>query len=262
MCLPYLIDELQNAYETLRTTQEQLHSAEKLASIGQLAAGIAHEINNPLGTIMLYASLVKKQLEKLEAANGSSEDIGIIINEANRCKTIVANLLNFARQGKLSLQKFDLFELITKIVKRVKPLPVLAGVKLEMYLDAVDPVIEADPDQTEQVFLNLIMNAAEAMEQSEVKKLVINIDDRPEDRIEVKITDTGCGIPKENYKNIFTPFFTTKKIGKGTGLGMAIAYGIIKMHKGDISFKSTLGEGSTFSVILSKRLSTTETLIN
>lgn len=262
MCLPYLIDELQNAYESLRSTQEQLHSAEKLASIGQLAAGIAHEINNPLGTIMLYASLVKKQIEKLETVNGSSDDLAVIINEANRCKNIVANLLNFARQGKLSLQRFDIFELLSKIVKRVKPLPIFSGVKIEMNLDAIDPVVEADPDQTEQVFLNLIMNAAEAMEQSEVKKLSINIDDRPEERIEVHITDTGCGIPRENYKNIFTPFFTTKKIGKGTGLGMAIAYGIIKMHKGEISFKSNVGEGSSFSVILAKRLSTTETLIN
>lgn len=262
MCLPYLIDELQNAYETLRTTQEQLHSAEKLASIGQLAAGIAHEINNPLGTIMLYASLVRKQIEKLEAANPCSDDLGVILNEANRCKNIVANLLNFARQGKLSVQKFDLVELLTRIVKRVKPQPILAGVKIEMNLDALDPMLEADPDQLEQVFLNLITNAAEAMEGSDAKKLTISIEDLPNEHIRVKVTDTGCGIPKENYKNIFTPFFTTKKIGKGTGLGMAIAYGIIKMHKGEISFESILGEGSSFSVILSKRLSITETLIN
>ncbi len=262
MCLPYLIDELQHAYETLRTTQEQLHSAEKLASIGQLAAGIAHEINNPLGTIMLYASLIKKEVEKKEAGNGCSDDLSIIMTEANRCKNIVANLLNFARQGKLSLQKFDLFELLSQIVKKVKPQAAFAGVKVEMNLDAGDPVIEADKDQIEQVFLNLIMNAAEAMESSTVKKLSLKIEDAADEHLKVLITDSGCGIPRENYKSIFTPFFTTKKIGKGTGLGMAIAYGIIKMHKGDISFQSTVGEGSSFSVKLAKKLSLSESLIN
>jgi len=154
MCLPYLIDELQVAYENLRTTQEQLHSAEKLASIGQLAAGIAHEINNPLGTIMLYASLVKKQAEKAQQEVQLTDDLGTIINEATRCKNIVANLLNFARQGKLNLQKFDLFDLIMMIIKKIKPLPAYAGVAIEMNHNAVDSSIEADKDQLEQVFLN------------------------------------------------------------------------------------------------------------
>ena len=141
MCLPYLIDELQVAYENLATTQEALHSAEKLASIGQLAAGIAHEINNPLGTIMLYASLIKKQVEKLEDGTQYDGDLKIIINEANRCKNIVANLLNFARQGKLTLLKFDLFDLITSIVKKTRLLPAMQGVMVEMHHEALDTTI-------------------------------------------------------------------------------------------------------------------------
>ncbi|MCE1189156.1 MAG: ATP-binding protein [Ignavibacteria bacterium] len=261
MCLPFLIDELQNAYEDLRSTQEQLHSAEKLASIGQLAAGIAHEINNPLGTIMLYASLVKRQVERLEAAGGSGQDLQTIINEANRCKNIVANLLNFARQGKLSLLQFDLFDLLTQMIKKLKPHPAFAGVKVEMHHEANDTSLEADKDQLEQVFLNLLMNAAEAMEGRENRKITIVIEEQHESLV-VKVTDTGCGIPKENAGKIFTPFFTTKKIGKGTGLGMAIAYGIIKMHKGDINFESQPEQGTTFFVRLPKVITLSESLIN
>ncbi|MCK7522497.1 MAG: hypothetical protein MZV64_34865 [Ignavibacteriales bacterium] len=103
MCLPYLIDELKNAYDNLSDTQEQLRVAEKLASIGQLAAGVAHEINNPLGTILLYASMLKRDLEKVYNEDQKTEDLELIVEEANRCKNIVSNLLNFARQGKLNL---------------------------------------------------------------------------------------------------------------------------------------------------------------
>ncbi len=262
MCLPYLIDELQSAYESLHETEEQLHSAEKLASIGQLAAGIAHEINNPLGTIMLYTSLVKKAAEKIESGSVLGEDLSIILNEANRCKTIVSNLLNFARQGKLSVKNFDVFELLSHIVRKLKPQAVFTGIKIELNLDALDPVIEGDKDQLEQVFNNLIQNAAESMELSSPKILSIKIEDESYNNLRVIIKDIGCGIPKENFKNIFTPFFTTKKIGKGTGLGMAITYGIIKMHKGDISFDSKLDEGTTFEVLLSKKITHSDSLIN
>ncbi len=262
MCLPYLIDELQNAYESLRTTQEQLHSAEKLASIGQLAAGIAHEINNPLGTIMLYASLISRQIDKLENSAGCKDDVSVIMNEAHRCKNIVANLLNFARQGKLALNSFDIFNMVADILKKLKPQPFFQNIKVELNLDSDDPIIEADKEQIEQVLLNLMMNAAEAMENSIEKNLEINISDISSEKIKIVVSDTGCGIEKENYKNIFTPFFTTKKIGKGTGLGMAIAYGIIKMHHGEITFESTIGKGSAFTVTLYKHISLSNSLIN
>ncbi len=249
MCLPHVLDQIQVAYENLRTTQEQLHSAEKLASIGQLAAGIAHEINNPLGTIMLYAALIKKQIEKGKEGYLPINDLTTITNEANRCKNIVENLLNFARQGKLSLSKFDCFELITEIVRKLKPRQGFDGVEIEINQDANSLEITADKDQLEQVFSNIIINAVEAMENSIIKKLSISLRSSG-GRIEIAITDTGCGIHKENSGRIFTPFYTTKKIGKGTGLGLAITYGIIKMHKGDITFESEPEKGTTFRISL------------
>lgn len=254
MCLNFMIDQLETAYEDLRTTQEQLHSAEKLASIGQLAAGVAHEINNPLGTIMLYASLLKKSLDSKMANANPDDDLNLIINEANRCKNIVSNLLNFARQGKLSSVKFSLNALLLKILKTIKLDPKYQNINFSFTDDSLDLNIEGDKDQLEQVFINLISNAAESMEETETKNLnvVVSADN---DYIVTKISDTGTGIPKENYSKVFTPFFTTKKMGRGTGLGLAITYGIIKMHKGEIGFNSELNKGTTFTIKIPIRLS-------
>ncbi len=253
MCLNYLIDQLETAYEDLRTTQEQLHSAEKLASIGQLAAGVAHEINNPLGTIMLYASLLKKTLEKQASCSNSDEDLNLIINEANRCKNIVSNLLNFARQGKLSSVKFPLSSLLRKILKTIEMDPRFSGINTVFIDYTNDMLVEGDKDQLEQVFINLIGNASESMEETERKELKLEISQNHE-YIITQISDTGAGIPRENYSKVFTPFFTTKKMGRGTGLGLAITYGIVKMHKGEIGFNSELGRGTTFTVKIPVRL--------
>ncbi|HPO54998.1 MAG TPA: [Fe-Fe] hydrogenase large subunit C-terminal domain-containing protein [Ignavibacteriaceae bacterium] len=253
MCLNYLIDQLETAYEDLRTTQEQLHSAEKLASIGQLAAGVAHEINNPLGTIMLYASLLKKTLEKQASCSNSDEDLNLIINEANRCKNIVSNLLNFARQGKLSSVKFPLSSLLRKILKTIEMDPRFSGINTVFIDYTNDILVEGDKDQLEQVFINLIGNASESMEETERKELKLEISQNHE-YIITQISDTGAGIPRENYSKVFTPFFTTKKMGRGTGLGLAITYGIVKMHKGEIGFNSELGRGTTFTVKIPVRL--------
>jgi len=253
MCLNYLIDQLETAYEDLRTTQEQLHSAEKLASIGQLAAGVAHEINNPLGTIMLYASLLKKTLEKQASCSNSDEDLNLIINEANRCKNIVSNLLNFARQGKLSSVKFPLSSLLRKILKTIEMDPRFSGINTVFIDYTNDMLVEGDKDQLEQVFINLIGNASESMEETERKELKLEISQNHE-YIITQISDTGAGIPRENYSKVFTPFFTTKKMGRGTGLGLAITYGIVKMHKGEIGFNSELGKGTTFTVKIPVRL--------
>ena len=119
MCLPYVLDELKIAYDNLSDTEEQLRVAEKLASIGQLAAGVAHEINNPLGTILLYASMLKRDLEKIYNDDQRTEDLELIVEEANRCKNIVANLLNFARQGKLNLKEFDINRNIKRSFKAI-----------------------------------------------------------------------------------------------------------------------------------------------
>ena len=255
MCLPYLIDELNKANVDLRTAQDQLHSAEKLASIGQLAAGVAHEINNPLGTIILYASMLKREYEKLADETQKKEDLILIIEEANRCKKIVSNLLNFARQGKLNIAKVDIYQLVNKIHKSVAVNPLNSALKFNVLIQTNDTTVDGDPDQLNQVFLNLINNACESMEESLVKNMEIKIS-RDAQFVIVEIKDTGCGIAAENYNKLFTPFFTTKKIGKGTGLGLAITYGIVKMHKGDIKFQSELGKGTTFFVKLPHTQST------
>jgi len=249
MCLPYLIDKLEKAYIDLKETQEQLQSAEKLASIGQLAAGVAHEINNPLGTILLYTSLIKKEISKRAENPQTIEDLELIAEETNRCKNIVSNLLNFARQGQMKISEVDVFDLINGILKTVRLRPEFKGISFNVESEADETIIPGDGDQLKQVFLNVINNACEAMEERALKKISIRLlkDDR---YFITEITDTGNGITKENMNKLFTPFFTTKKIGKGTGLGLAISYGIIKMHKGDIRVKSTSGEGTTFFIRL------------
>jgi iron only hydrogenase large subunit-like protein/nitrogen-specific signal transduction histidine kinase len=251
MCLPYLIEELKNAYDNLSDTQEQLRVAEKLASIGQLAAGVAHEINNPLGTILLYASMLKRDLEKVYNEDQKTEDLELIVEEANRCKNIVSNLLNFARQGKLNLTEFDLTESITEVLKPFTFDSEYKKIDFKFNILKNGYKMTGDEDQLRQVFINVIKNACEAMTESEKKELTINISSDQNNFI-VEISDTGNGIPKENQSKVFTPFFTTKNIGKGTGLGLAISYGIIKMHKGNINFTSEPGKGTTFKITLPK----------
>jgi signal transduction histidine kinase len=253
MCLPYLIDKLGKAYNELNDTQEQLKIAEKLASIGQLAAGVAHEINNPLGSILIYSSMLKNTIEKATADEQSKEDLELIIEEAKRCKNIVSNLLNFARQGKLNLSTINFSKLLNSVVKIIRKNPEYADVNIKIETDGKGNQIEADEDQLKQVLLNLMNNACEAMTEVRDKTISIKLFSDNEN-IVAEISDLGNGIPQENYSKIFTPFFTTKKIGKGTGLGLAISYGIVKMHRGDISFKSEIGKGTTFRLKLPKKL--------
>lgn len=249
MCLPYLIDKLEKAYIDLKETQEQLQSAEKLASIGQLAAGVAHEINNPLGTILLYTSLIKKEINSRIGNPQTLEDLDLIAEETNRCKNIVSNLLNFARQGQLNIAEVDVYDVLNGIMKSLRIKPEFKGISFNFECESDEIIIRGDGDQLKQVFLNVFTNASEAMEEQPVKKISTKIL-RDERYLIVEISDTGYGIPKENMSKLFTPFFTTKKIGKGTGLGLAISYGIIKTHKGDITAKSTIGEGTTFIIKL------------
>jgi len=255
MCLPYLIDKLEAANLEIKETQEQLHSAEKLASIGQLAAGVAHEINNPLGSIMLYASMLKRKLEKAGCDNQNSEDLALIMEEANRCKNIVSNLLNFARQGKLRISKIELSEIVKGIISTFRLNPDNENISFSINEMTNDSNIGGDGDQIKQVFINLLVNAIEAVEGCEKKEITINIK-RDEEYLITEIIDSGCGIPGDNLGKIFTPFFTTKKMGKGTGLGLAITYGIVKMHQGDIRVKSVEGKGTTFTIKFPVKLNT------
>ncbi len=239
--------------ETLNETQEQLVQKEKLASVGQLAAGVAHEINNPLGSVLLYADILRK--ETPEDNRQQRDDLTMIINEATRCKTIVTDLLNFSRQNEVLAQQTDLNALLQELVQEASKQDLFQKVKLFEELDPGLPTIQADPLQLRQVFLNLMNNAAEAMPDGGRLTLRTGKASMP-GLVTVEVEDTGVGISEENMKRIFTPFFTTKPIGKGTGLGLAIIYGIVKMHQGQISVQSEVGKGTTVTITLRERLPT------
>ena len=253
MCLPYLVDQLQENLAQLRVFQEELQAAhdqlvqsEKLASMGQLAAAVAHEINNPLGTIMIYAHMMMKGLGQ---GDQRSEDLKVIVDEATRCRSIVAGLLEFARHGKLELEPTDLNALVQECITEVDRQPFFEKLKVANRLDPTLPTLQADPSQLRHVFSNLIVNAAEAMAEGGELTLASGVSEVGHTAW-ISVSDSGCGIPEENLAKLFTPFFTTKKIGKGTGLGLAIAYGIVKMHRGALEVRSKVGAGTTFTISL------------
>ena len=229
----------------LQQTQQELLHKEKLASMGQLAAGVAHEINNPLGTILLFSDVIHKEMAEGDPLR---DDLQRIMDETVRCKRIVADLLNFSRQQEVITQKIDLHHLLDQVVEGVIYQPRFEGVKIVRQFVPDLIIIQADPTQLQQVFTNLLNNAAEAMNGDGT----ITIDTRLVDKkwVEIGISDEGCGIHEEHMDKLFTPFFTTKPQGIGTGLGLSIAYGIIKMHKGKITVQSEVNEGTTFTITL------------
>ena len=242
MCLPYTIEQLHKtikelavSHEQLANTQEALMQSEKLASMGQLAAGVAHEVNNPLGVVLMYTHLL---LEEIEKSHPIREDLTMIAEQADRCKKIVAGLLDFARQNRVLLQSIDARELVERSLRAV-PAPEHIDVQVEHRLG--DPLCECDLDQMIQVLTNLISNAFAAMPEGGTLKIHTSGD---ENQVCFVVADTGIGIARENMSKIFTPFFTTKKMGKGTGLGLAVTYGIVKMHRGDIRVKSNADPGA------------------
>ena len=240
--------------ETLQNTQNELLRKETLASIGQLAAGVAHELNNPLGTIMLLSDLMQKQTDP---ENPNYADLGLIIEETDRCKRIVGDLLNFARQQQVFAQDTDLHALLDRVIGNVSRQDSFKRITIVRDYHDHPLVIQADPSQMQQVFINLLSNAAEAIQ--DTGKITISTHRVDADFIEIKIADTGTGIPEESMGKIYTPFYTTKDVGKGTGLGLAIVYGIIKMHRGQISLQSQVGVGTTFSILLPQKHVTVQT---
>ncbi|MBS4013409.1 MAG: 4Fe-4S dicluster domain-containing protein [Bacteroidetes bacterium] len=236
MCLPYTIeklhkyvDDLNDSNEKLKNTKLALKHSEKLANMGQISAGIAHELNNPLGVITMYSNII---LDELKSEDPLRKDVALIVEQAHRCKGIVSGLLNFARKNKIKVQEVDIVEFLQHSLNSVV---IPANIKTSVNSGISDPFLMIDPDQMIQVFTNIEKNAIEAMPEGGEINIFINGDDK---HVEINICDTGSGIPEENMDKLFTPFFTTKEIGKGTGLGLPLVYGIIKMHSGKISVKS------------------------
>ena len=251
MCLPYLIEQLENNLRQLeryqhelQETQDQLVHSEKLASMGQLAAGIAHELNNPLGTILIYSHLL---LRDMDESSPERDDLELIVEETKRCKSIVAGLLDFARQRKVLAQVTDVNALLEDTLGRAAKQPLFSRVQIAQRLDRSLPRILADPHQLREVFWNLIVNAAQAMPHGGTLTVTSGTSADGQ-RVVLEFADTGVGISEAGLKRLFTPFYTTKP--KGTGLGLAIAYGIIKMHRGNIEVSSREGVGTTFTLTL------------
>lgn len=235
--------------ETLQNTEKELLHQAKLASMGQLAAGVAHELNNPLGTILLFADILQKEAAEDDPRKN---DLKMIIDEGYRCKNIVANLLNFARQQEVLAQETDIHALLEDVIRKVSSRPKYEKVKIESSYSPDLPVIQADPSQLQQVFFNLFNNSVDAMpDGGKISILSRPLDERS---VEIRVSDNGSGIPAEALDKLYTPFFTTKPAGKGTGLGLSIVYGIIKLHRGQINIQSKIGTGTTVIITLPVRL--------
>ncbi len=226
----------------LKEAQEQLILSERLAAVGQLAAGVAHEINNPLTNILLDAEILYKKGLEDERAKDRLKEITIQVEAAAR---ITKNLLEFARQSDLEVQPIDVIALIDKTLEMLSFQ--LTNIRVENDFEDDLPETKGDLTQLQQVFMNIITNAIHAMSSKGVLKIAAK---REEEFIRVDISDTGSGISKEDLWRIFNPFFTTKKVGEGTGLGLSICSGIIERHKGSIDVSTELGKGSTFIVRL------------
>jgi two-component system NtrC family sensor kinase len=239
-------EELERAYGRL------VHS-EKMASLGKLAAVVAHEINNPLSGILTYAKLVSRMTEKGFDGNDRRAEarkyLQIIEGESRRCGAIVKNLLTFARQAPLNPQQNDLNAILERCLLLVGHQMNLQNVDLEKTLDAALPSIYCDAGQVQQALLALLMNAVECMPHG--GRLTVQSSYDPDQRLSrVVVSDEGPGIPPDILPHIFEPFFTTKEEGKGVGLGLAIAFGIIQQHGGSIEVASTPQKGTTFTVLL------------
>ncbi len=255
MCLPYVIEKLEEninlleqSNSMLKSTQNELIQKEKLVSLGQMAAGVAHEINNPLGTVLLYAHMLNEQIENEEMKS----DVKTIITEINRTKEIITGMLNFSRENKLTIQEFDFTGFLAGLCARCCNDYLSIGINMSIKIDCPENIaIEADQTALAQVFTNLISNAKDAIVEAkrESGRIEIRVVKHDEELI-ITLTDNGTGIPRDKFPKLFTPFFTTKGYGKGTGLGLPVVYGIIKMHRGKITVDSVVGESTTFKIIL------------
>ena len=242
--------------QALRVAEAEAVRGEKLASVGLLAAGIAHELNNPLTGVLTFSSLMRK---KMPEGSQEAEDLDLVIHETKRCAAIIRRLLDFAREKAPEKRFADLNQLIEDTVRLVERPAQLEDIEINLDLDPALPQVWVDADLIRQVVMNILVNAQHAIE----GKGTITVRTRcaPEPKspkpgsaavpmVEIAITDTGCGIAQKDLRRIFDPFFTTKDVGQGTGLGLSVSHGIVEAHGGAIEVESKPGEGSSFRVYL------------
>lgn len=248
-----LYENIKKAYEELKAAQEQVIRSEKLASLGKLAATIAHEINNPIAAVLNYIRLMIKLITRERFTSEKIEDISRYLatmeSETARCGEIVKNLLAFSRQSKITIEVHRIEDIIERTLAVIDHDLEMKDIQLKCEIELNLPKIRCDFKQIQQALLNLISNASEAMTRGELLTVEAKRSDS-EGLIEVIIADTGCGISEKDKKNIFEPFFTTKEEGKGVGLGLSVVYGIITRHNGIIEVESELGKGSRVKILL------------
>jgi len=240
--------------QKLSEAQRQVYQSQKLAAVGQLAAGVAHEINNPLTGVLTYSSyLLKRAEDKPEF----KDDLEVIVRETQRCRGIVKGLLDFARQSPPEKRAGDVNEIVERAIRIVQNQLAAHRVELRRELRADLPPVHVDMNQIQQVIVNLLLNANDAIG-DDGGIIVVHTDDNRADggavqtrptQVEIRVSDSGCGIPAATLQKIFDPFFSTKG-PRGTGLGLAVAWGIVEKHNGRIEVDSAVGKGTTFRVRL------------
>jgi two-component system, NtrC family, sensor kinase len=238
--------------QELEKTQVQLMQSEKMASLGKLAAGVAHQLNNPLGSINLYAKLV---LEEYDLPDGASDDIHRILKDAERCRDTVRELLEFARQNRQFMKPQEINQALARTLRLLENQTLMQNIRIDKKLADNLPAVMADAHQLNHMFMNLIINAAQAMDGKGELSLATGLNEATQ-AVEIIIKDSGPGIPEDDLNHIFEPFFTTKPEGKGTGLGLSVVYGIVENHGGTIRVENgpkggagTKG-GATFTITL------------
>ena len=230
----------------LEQTQIQLLQAEKMASLGKLAAGVAHQINNPLGGIILFAGLM---LEEYDLEKPAREDLRRILRDAERCKDTVKELLEFARQTRHEMRPLDINKAIVRTLFLLENQTLFQNIEIVRQLDEDIPPVKGDNQQLNHLFMNIILNAAQAMQGN--GKLTVSTKRGPNDkRAHIAIADTGPGIPTDVMPHIFEPFFTTKEEGEGTGIGLSLVYGIVENHGGTIRAVNREPNGTSFFIEL------------
>ena len=249
-----LEQKVEERTQELRRAQAETMRGEKLASVGLLASGVAHELNNPLTGILTFSHLMR---QKLPDKSADAEDMDLVIRETKRCAAIIKRLLDFAREKHPEKKFTDLNQVIDDTVQIIEKPAHLRDIEITLDLDRTLPPIWIDADQIKQVVMNMLVNAQHAVEE---KGSITVATRRAQDprapateakpMVAISIVDTGCGIPEANLLRIFDPFFTSKDVGKGTGLGLSVSHGIVEAHGGLIDVQSKVGEGSTFRIFL------------
>jgi len=229
--------------EELKNKEAQVIQSEKMATVGKLAAGIAHQINNPLANIILYSQIHREEVDDEE----TKKVLEIIEEEASLASKVVQGLLDFSRYREFKREAVQINEVIRKMLNILKPQLQYKNIKLELNLDENLPEIQGDSAKLLDAFINIATNAIDAMKEG--GRLSIRTG-KSDGKVVVEIADTGMGIPEEHLSKIFDPFFTTKEVGKGTGLGLYITYSIINKHGGEIEVESKVGKGTKFTIYL------------